>query len=367
MTIPRALSAILLASVVVLMTAPVGVAVATEASSAPAATTDDGTAETPVRSRPIVATKRIVVAKRKDGLRITTRLEGPLVAGQPTRARTTVRNMGGRPISWDLGINGVALAAWMTDASWRIGEPIVELPEFGSPGFFAARNHLKVDLAGEMSPLATRIWLPFELRKVDGVPVESEDFRVPLRIRPGERIDFVHEWGGYTGLSGGLAGSGGLPPSGRARVVISVNFDSEGPGRHVDRMSADTTVVGGWDEERLHPLEVVDAALADPAFAQLMDEADFLRYDTGYRTYVPEADRWYVGSCGRPEGAEIQYWRLGAVDPVSGEVIELLEGFGNETCEPGTWPLATGPMASPSESPFEAAPLTSAATGDGDS
>jgi hypothetical protein len=111
---------------------------------------------------------------------------------------------------------------------------------------------------------------------------------------------------------------------------------------------------------------VVDAALADPAFAQLMDEVDFLRYDTGYLTYVPGSDRWYVGSCGRPEGAEIQYWRLGAVDPVSGEVLEFVEGFGNETCDPGTWPLSTDPMASPSGSPAEAAPFQSPPMEDGE-
>ena len=289
------------------------------------------------------------------------------MAGQPTLARTTVRNVGGKPISWDLGINGLGVGAWMTDASWRTGEPIVELPEFGSPEFFAARNDLKVDLAGEMSPIVTRIWLPFELRKVDGVPVESDGLTVPATLRPGERIDFVHEWDGYTGLSGGLAGSGGLPPSGPVRISITAWYTVDDPPTDVARAQIDTTVVGGWDEERLHPLEVVDAALADPAFAQLMDEADFLRYDTGYITYVPDSDRWYVGSCGRPEDAEIQYWRLGAVDPVSGEVLELVEGFGNETCDPGTWPLSTGPMASPSESPLEGAPSPSTATEDGDS
>lgn len=98
-------------------------------------------------------------------------------------------------------------------------------------------------------------------------------------------------------------------------------------------------------EERLHPLEVVDAALAYPAFAQLTEEADFLRTDTGYITYVPESDRWYVGSCSHPEDIEIQYWRLAAVEPVSGEVLELIYGFGNETCDPGTWPVSTSPWS----------------------
>jgi hypothetical protein len=51
---------------------------------------------------------------------------------------------------------------------------------------------------------------------VGGLLVGACD-RGVLRIRPGESIDYVHEWDGYAGLANGVTGTVGLPPSGPAR------------------------------------------------------------------------------------------------------------------------------------------------------
>jgi hypothetical protein len=114
----------------------------------------------------------------------------------------------------------------------------------------------------------------------------------------------------------------------------------------------DTQIVGGWDDERPHPMEVVDAALADPTFAALMDGSDFNRADAGFITFDSARGIWYVGSCGSTDELSAR-WRLAGVDPVIGEVLGIVDGAGiDASCNPGTWPdpqPTTGPEAVPSQ------------------
>ena len=130
-----------------------------------------------------------------------------------------------------------------------------------------------------------------------------------------------------------------LPPSGPVRIVGRAHYQlSQDGDTRWTTARLDTDVTGGWDDDRLHPLEVVDAALANAAFAEVMEDADFYRGDAGRIHYDREADVWRLGSCGQlDEGSA--WWRLAAVDPYSGEVLEMDEGPGiDETCNVGTWP-----------------------------
>jgi hypothetical protein len=164
-------------------------------------------------------------------------------------------------------------------------------------------------------------------------------------------IVFVHEWDGDARLE--LDGPPvGPPPDGPVRFSATTYYSV--PPEHGSRAltaRVQTSVVGAPDDERLHPLEVIDAALADPTFAAMMAARDFNRTDTGYLTYVDELDRWFVGSCGRPEGAEVQDWHLAEVDPVSGDVLGYVEGAGDESCDPLTWPTSSAPSVIPSDLP----------------
>jgi len=348
----------LVAALAAVMLLPVGVA-ATDAASLAAVASAAIPDETSVR------VKRIKATKRKDGVRISTWLDGPLVAGQPARIRTRVKNTRDKPIWWYAGPDGVTVSVQMTDASWRVGEPPVPLPKHGETGF-PARQDLKNEIVGDIEPNVERILLLFKAKRYD---TGDGDMVVVERIPPGQVVEYVHEWDGFARVAQGLAGTVGLPPSGPVRVAVSAHYRElvEGEARaalvlrgRTITAKMKTSIVNGWDDDRLHPREVVDAALEDPEFAHLMEEPDFNRYDSGYIAWDFDTERWYVGSCGRAEGDKIRYWRLGAVDPFSGEVLELVEGYGDASCGVGTWPepVAVSPggvatEAAPSAEPAE--------------
>lgn len=295
-----------------------------------------------------LASSPIKATHERGQVRLTTRLTQPVVAGQPTRVVTRVTNTGDGPIFWPSGPGSISVGGAMVDATWRSGEPAPDPGSSEEPGF-------KTALLGDLDPPGDRIFLTFGLVEVDGVPVDPDGgIPFPERLRPGQEVSLVHEWDGFVRLAGDYPSVVGLPPSGPVRVGVSAYYSelskgSRGPaqGRKIS-VELEATVIDGRDEALLHPLEVVDAALGDPGFAELIEASDFTRYDDPYVAYDAEMQHWYVGSCGLNPGEDDRYWRLGIVDSVDGDVLGLIEGHGNETCEPGTWPGPESTIPRPS-------------------
>lgn len=310
---------------------------------------------------PAQASDPVTATARDHGVRVTMTIDEPLIAGEPAILRTRVRNMRDEPIVWFSGAAGLTVGARMTEARWRLGEPVEELPVSGEPGFLVRRG-LKYALIGATQPEDGAILPVFDLEAVEGLTrLGAGDAAVGEWIPPGGLIEFRHRWDGQVELESGQGQSVGLPPSGPVRIVGDAFYQlsREGPLRST-KVRLDTEIAGGWDDERLHPMEVVDAALADPGFAALMDQADFNRQDAGAITFDFERGIWHVGSCGGTDNESV-HWRLAGVDPFSGEVLEIVDGPGiDASCNPGTWPEPE-PVTRPEEGPTEAAAAPTAA------
>lgn len=288
---------------------------------------------------PTISASRVISASRtKDGVRVSARTEGPWVAGEPARVRVRVTNVGSEPIQWYAVREGVSVIAEMTDATWRTGEPVKPLPGSGEPGF-PVRSGLKDTVVRAIEPNLERILLDFRLQSIDGVDVDSGDALAGPVLEPGRSRVYVQQWDGFARLDQGMVGDVGLPPSGPVRLRVAAHYaDIDGIGRTTG-VAMETVVVGGWDDPaRPHALEIVDLALQNPAFAALMEEVAFDRSDDVILRYDHGTERWYVGSCGLREDDDRWDWTLAAVDPVDGEVLELIEGHGDETCDAGTPP-----------------------------
>jgi hypothetical protein len=296
----------------------------------------DASASPPAQAMP--DTQPVTATARDNGVRVSMAWEEPLTAGEPTYLRTTVTNTRDTPIWWLYGTSGLSVQAVMPGLERRVGEPVVPL-DFGDP------DTLVIDLKNNLTDfgkhLRTRLALPLELDEVQGLrrPGGGDVGLPPERVRPGGTLEFVHRWDGALEFEQDQPGDVGLPPSGPVEVTGTASYALEPDGKvRSTEVRLETSVVGGWDEQHLDPLEVVDAVMADPGSAALLADADLSRYDTGIILFDTEEHVWYVGTCGRMSTDDPVHWRLARVDPVSGEVLGLIDGVGTKSCDAGTWP-----------------------------
>ena len=285
------------------------------------------------------ASQPVEAAARDNGVRVTMTWEEPLVAGEPAYLHTTVRNMRESPIWWLDGTSGLIVRAVMPGLERRVGQPVAAL-DFSTPD--PPVIDLKNSLTSFGKHLRTDVYLPLviQLDEVRGLRrLGGGDVATSERIPPGGTLEFVHRWDGVLEFDQDQPGNVGLPPSGPVDVTgtASYRLKLDGPTRTTEVL-LDTSVVGGWDEAHLDPLEVVDAVMADSDFAALLQASDLSRYDTGIVLFDSGEQAWYVGTCGRMTVDEQVHWRLAKADPVSGEVLGLIDGLGTKSCDEGTWP-----------------------------
>ncbi len=164
--------------------------------------------------------------------------------------------------------------------TWRLGEPRDETSDAAD-----LKNRILADLRPSIEPII----LPFKLEKVDGVIVDAaEGIAFPGRLRPGKSIELVFEWDGLTRLERNHPAAGGLPADGPASVAVSVSYTrptgdrSRSPKTREVTAALETSVIEGRDDELLHPLEVIDIALEEPVFLDLIEASvPGSRSDTG--------------------------------------------------------------------------------------
>jgi hypothetical protein len=120
----------------------------------------------------------------------------------------------------------------------------------------------------------------------------------------------------------------GLPPSGAVDLVGRAGYywrESDGePANLADKrieLHLDGQIVAGRDRALLDPAEVVDAALADPAFIEWLAGRTIGDGNTPVIWFEPETDAWQVGLL---DYAARQF-QLVSVDPRSGAVVGTTE------------------------------------------
>lgn len=264
---------------------------------------------------------------REDGVQLTIRLQEDLVAGESALLRATVTNTRDMPILLIGGGCSVTMAGQMTGATWRPGEtasgPRTAAEPTGSP-----TTTLRADLSRLARP---EILLSFERESPTGDEIECSDAMVTQELAPGDQLEVVGRWDGL--VAGGL----GPPPSGPAGLAAILHYMLPGDEElRVLEATLESEVTGGWEEPRLHPMEVLDTALADPGFKALMASSDAAHEWRGEVGYDLDRGVWYVGACGWWDGERVR-WKAATVDPASGAVSELIDAPGGADCEDGPW------------------------------
>lgn len=256
----------------------------------------------------------------------------PLVAGRPTWITAKIRNEGDTPITYttDGCENPVGVIGQMLDEQWRPGET-VDVEAIRAAGRNEALDfHWRVHewtYAGEDA-----IYLGFVPKWAIGLgDYGCADHAIPHRVPSGGVVEKRLRW------DGGAWGSLGPPPEGLARIDGSFDFRRRGTrGEQSVEIELEVPVTPGRDPELLHPMEAVDAALADDAFRALIEAVNLGHRAEEMVLFDDERDVWVVGACA--DGSKWQgNWRAAVVDPVSGEVLRVLDQVTGKSCHEGPW------------------------------
>ena len=282
----------------------------------------EGAGEGPESSRELTA------VKNRNGIRVRITLEGNhLVAGEPMWLRTKVRNLRETPLFY--GTDGceisVDVGGRMLDQNWRPGNPadLEAIEAQGRKHYNDLEWRLENSIAGDET-----IHLLFVPDWAVGRPrLVCDSIGITHRIAPGAVVEQRMHWNGLA--SGEVA----LPPDGLARITGSF---APGRDRPPIEVMLDVPLVAGLAPDWLHPMEAVDAALADPVFRDLIEPVDISKRNQEILRLDTEHDTWLVGVCGAFDGTT-GYWKVALVDPVSGEVTEIIDGPVGENCRVGPW------------------------------
>jgi hypothetical protein len=259
----------------------------------------------------------------RDGMHFRISLErNPLPADEWTRVTTELTNMGDRPMTWMSDGCEKPGYVWgvMESTTWRPGIAQLDV---------ARRFKDRVlDLAyREDPPVNPRLRFVTE-EDVGSGSSGCADLAVAHVVQPGETLRQELVWDGQANLRWGP------PPSGP--VTLTGLFQSYRVGaasssaRRELELQLDAWVVNGADDTWLSPPEVVDAALADPAFLEYVTEQDGLcRCGLGNGRqeilwYRPELGAWEVGLLIWHDDPEPRM-QLVHVDPRSGAIVDRVD------------------------------------------
>jgi hypothetical protein len=256
----------------------------------------------------------------------------PLVAGDPAWIATRVKNEGATEITYTTSSCDNAVGLWgeMVDERWRPGEP-ADARAIQAEG----RNHF-YDLRCRAQEWTTAgsetIGIGFAPK---GVPNADDwacsDVAVGHRVPPGGMVDQRLRWDGHA------LGRLGPPPDGLARITGSFDFRRPGTrGQQTVEVQLDVPVTEGRDPDVLHPMEAVDAALADDGFRELIEQVDIGDHFGEEILYDHRRDVWVVGACADYR-TKPGRWKAAVLDPATGEVKRILNKVTGEYCYEGPW------------------------------
>lgn len=260
---------------------------------------------------------RTAAVRRHDGIRVRVELQrNPLVAGEPSWVRVTVTNTGTDVVTWFH--DGCALAAWVGGESqvpWAEGRRLPAQAQMFKQYALGTFN-------GQPLPPASIRYVPAEM--LGAGSYGCADIGMTDRIKPGGKLRQTLWWSGYTDVNRAL------PPSGPMLIKATAAYYWRGtrepddiPDQAID-LALDAWVVGGTGVDRLSPAEVVDAAVADPAFAAFLETQPLANGREEIAWYDAGADAWEVGVMPWYE-TEPPRIRGVRIHPVTGEVLGPLD------------------------------------------
>jgi hypothetical protein len=260
------------------------------------------------RQRPPAHLARTAV-REHDGVRVRVTLDrNPLPAGQATWAVTEVTNIGKDNMIWFHGgcATSISVSGLVKGAAWNEGAS-----QTGKAAKFKASV------------------LEYSAADADGVSVQflqegfvglgryacaDTGFVVP--VKPGGVIRQRVQWNGWA------CRTLGKPPSGPVDLIATFAHywrastgEPSDIGKQTIKLRIPAWIVDGEEAGLLDPGEIVDAALAAPAFASFIEKAGLSQADAVLQ-YDPYRKLWWVGLVTYGSGA----FNGGFVDPRGADV-----------------------------------------------
>jgi len=256
----------------------------------------------------------------------------PLVAGRPTWITARIENGGDTPITYttDGCENPVIVGGRMLDEQWRPYEPadVEAIRAAGQSEYLDFRWRTQEWTQAGQSTISLGI---VPKRAIGLGDYGCLDLAIGHRVPPGGVVERRLRW------DGDASESLGPPPEGLARITGSFDFHRRGtPGEQTVEVEFDVPVTPGRDPELLHPMEAVDAALANETFRGLIETVNLGHRAEEVILYDDKRDVWVVGACA--DGSKWKgNWRAAVVDPMSGEVLRVLDRVTGKYCHEGPW------------------------------
>jgi hypothetical protein len=257
----------------------------------------------------------------------------PLVAGEPAWITTKIKNDGRTAIRYSTDGCEIPVVLWgeLLGERWRPVEPT------DIAAIRAAGRNEALDFRWRVQEWtrvgSDKIFLDFVPKRFINVPdIGCLDIGIGHRVPPGGAVVKHYRWDGRS------SGSFGPPPEGLARITGSFSFRRSGTaGRQSVEVQLDVPVTKGRDPDLLHPMEAVDAALADAGFRELIDGVNLGHRAEEMIVFDDRRGVWVVGAC--TDGVKWQgNWRAAAiVDGSSGDVRRVVERVTGKPCREGLW------------------------------
>ncbi len=259
-----------------------------------------------------------VAVKQRGGIRVEIELQrNPLPAGEPSWIKVTVTNRGANDVTWFH--DGCALAAVVqgrSEVAWPMGQE-----HTAQPAMFKTYA-LGGSIADSPSPHGWFLFVP--KAHLNAGSYGCADIGIPDRIRPGRSNRQTLWWSGFTDLNRSM------PPTGSATILASAAYywrGSKEPERITDQ--AIDLELAAWitsedATERLSPAQIVDAAVADSAFAAYLDTQSIANGREAIAWYDAARDVWEVGLLVWYEATTPRISGV-VVDPVTGAILAPLD------------------------------------------
>ena len=270
--------------------------------------------------------ERVAVVER-DGIRARIELQrNPLVAGEPNWVKTTVRNLGSNDVTWfhggcrtAVGVNGESLVSWPAGRN--------------QTGTALSFKNRVLDV-----PVTTNAPWPPQLRFVPEDRLGKgtygcADVGISETIRPGEAIHQTRWWTGFADVRKGLPPNGPVSITGNAAHYWRGHREPDSITDQTLELSLPAWLIGGLDDNRLTPPDVVDAALADPGFVAYLETQQLDNGRDEILWYDPTSDLWEVGVLPWNETTPPRLHGV-LVDPRTGEVVGPLDRAWDQGVDP---------------------------------
>lgn len=271
---------------------------------------------------------RVAVVER-DGIRVRIELQrNPLPAGEPSWVKAKVTNRGTTDLTWFH--DGCAQPAWMyarSEVAWPMGR------EQSDPVRMFKTYALGSSLNRDPSPFASLDFVRKRYLHWGSTP--CADTGIPETILPGGSVRITLWWSGFSDQNRAI------PSAGPATIYASAGYywrkglKARESSDNAIPLELDAWITSDAGPARLSPAQIVDAAVADPAFVEYLATQRIANGRATIAWYDAKRDVWEVGVMPWYETKPPRIHGV-LVDPITGTIVGPLDRTWNVDVDP--WP-----------------------------